>query len=40
MTYARRQPSDFGENLCPPDLNFAPRSREAGDAPDMTRGVK
>ena len=28
--------SDFGEDLCPPDFHFAPRSRKAGDAPVMS----
>ena len=32
--FGQKKPSHFGENLCPPDFNFAPpRSREAGDAP-------
>ena len=22
--FGQKKPSDFGENLCPPDLNFAP----------------
>ena len=31
--FGQKKPSHFGKNLCPPDFNFAPRSREAGDAP-------
>ena len=31
--FGQKKPSDFGENLFPRNLNFAPRSREAGDAP-------
>ena len=27
--------SEIMKKLCPPDFNFAPRSREAGDAPDL-----
>ena len=34
--FGQKKPSHFGENLCPPDFNFAPppQSREAGDSPD------
>ena len=31
--FSQKKPSHFDGNLCPPDFNFAPRSREAGDAP-------
>ena len=36
--FGQKKPSHFGENLCPPDFNFAPppRSRKAGNAPDAT----
>ena len=33
--FGQKKPSHFGENLCPPDFNFAPRSREAGNAPGL-----
>ena len=33
--FGQKKPSHFGENLGPPDFNFAPRSREAGDAPGL-----